>query len=215
MSIWDYVDEVLAPGDGATARAAGAAFAPPDEAALASLVRGALVALGEDPAREGLVETPERVARSLSDLTSGYRQTLESIVGDALFAEEYDELVLVRDIEFYSLCEHHLLPMFGKAHVAYLPRGCVVGLSKLPRIVEMYARRLQVQERLTREVAEAVDKALSPRGVGVVIEAEHMCMSMRGVQKPGSRTVTSCLLGVLDTDPSRRAEFLSLVRGHH
>ncbi len=184
----------------------------PDEETLATLTRGMLEALGEDPAREGLVDTPGRVARSLAYLTSGYGHALENVVGDALYAEDYDELVLVRDIPFYSLCEHHLLPFFGAAHVAYLPRGCVIGLSKLPRIVEMYARRLQVQERLTREVAAAVDTALRPRGVGVVIEAEHLCMSMRGVQKPGSRTVTSALLGEIDSDPARRAEFLALVR---
>jgi GTP cyclohydrolase I len=212
MSIWDYVDEVLAPGDGASANGATAYGAAPDMDTLAGLTRSLLVALGEDPTREGLAETPERVAHALADLTAGYRQTLESIVGDALFAEDYNELVLVRDVAFYSLCEHHLLPILGKVHLAYLPDGCVVGLSKLPRIVEMYARRLQVQERLTREIAEAVDKALRPRGVGVVVEAEHLCMSMRGVQKPGTRTVTSCLLGALDSDPNRRAEFLALVR---
>ncbi len=184
----------------------------PDEEALADLTRDLLGALGEDPAREGLVDTPRRVARSLSYLTSGYRQTLEDTVGDALYAEDYDELVLVRDIPFYSLCEHHMLPFFGVAHVAYLPDGCVIGLSKLPRIVEMYARRLQVQERLTREIATAVATALRPRGVGVVIEAEHLCMSMRGVQKPGSRTVTSALVGEMDKDAGRRAEFLSLAR---
>jgi len=184
----------------------------PDEHALVSITRDLLRALGEDPTREGLVDTPHRVARSLTDLTAGYRQTLAGVVGDALYAEDYDELVLVRDIPFYSLCEHHLLPFFGTAHVAYLPDGCVIGLSKLPRIVDMYARRLQVQERLTREVAAAVETALRPRGVGVVIEAEHLCMSMRGVQKPGSRTVTSTLLGEMGRDPARRAEFLSLVR---
>jgi len=166
----------------------------PDEHALVSITRDLLTALGEDPTREGLVDTPRRVARSLANLTAGYRQ------------------VLVRDIPFYSLCEHHLLPFFGTAHVAYLPDGCVIGLSKLPRVVDMYARRLQVQERLTREVAAAVETALRPRGVGVVIEAEHLCMSMRGVQKPGSRTVTSTLLGEMGRDPARRAEFLSLVR---
>src|SRR5689334_21142954 len=175
-------------------------------------MRETIVALGEDPTREGLLETPQRVARSLAYLTGGYRQTLEGIVGNALFAEDYDELVLVRDIPFYSLCEHHMLPIIGKAHLGYLPNGCVVGLSKLPRIVEMYARRLQVQERLTREIAEAIDKALRPRGVGVVVEAEHLCMAMREVQKPGSRTVTSCLLGELDSNPDRRCEFLALVR---
>jgi len=181
----------------------------PDEHALVSITRDLLTALGEDPTREGLVDTPRRVARSLADLTAGYRQTLADVVGDA---EDYDELVLVRDIPFYSLCEHHLLPFFGMAHVAYLPDGCVIGLSKLARIVDMYARRLQVQELLTREVAAAVETALRPRGVGVVIEAEHLCMAMRGVQKPGSRTVTSTLLGEMGRDPARRAEFLSLVR---
>jgi GTP cyclohydrolase I len=212
MSIWDYVDEVLAPGDGATAGRTPATDRIPDAAALARLTRHLLVALGEDPSREGLVETPERVARSLQNLTVGYRQSLEEVVGDAVFAEDYNEMVLVRDIGFYSLCEHHLLPIIGRAHLAYLPDRCVVGLSKLPRIVEMYARRLQVQERLTREIAEAVDRALRPRGVGVVVEAEHLCMSMRGVQKPGTRTVTSCVLGEIDSDSARRAEFLSLVR---
>ena len=212
MSIWDYVDEVLAPGDGATAGRSSASDRIPDAAALARLTRNLLIALGEDPSREGLVETPERVARSLQNLTVGYRQSLEEVVGDAVFAEDYNEMVLVRDIGFYSLCEHHLLPIIGRAHLAYLPDRCVVGLSKLPRIVEMYARRLQVQERLTREIAEAVDRALRPRGVGVVLEAEHLCMSMRGVQKPGTRTVTSCVLGEIDTDAARRAEFLSLVR---
>jgi GTP cyclohydrolase I len=211
MSIWDRVDGVQAAG-GASANGRVARHPPPDQTALKDLTRGLITALGEDPEREGLLETPERVSRSLSDLTAGYRQTLEDVVGDALFAEDYDELVLVRDIAFYSLCEHHLLPIIGQAHVAYLPDGCVVGLSKLPRIVDMFAHRLQVQERLTRQIAEAVDQALRPRGVGVVIAAEHMCMAMRGVQKTGTRTVTSCLLGEIDADPNRRAEFLALAR---
>lgn len=213
MNIWEYAEDILAPGDGAASRGNGRRTAA-RERDLAALTRQMLEALGEDASREGLVDTPERVARSLSFLTSGYHQTLTGIVGDALFAEDYDELVLVRDIEFYSLCEHHLLPFFGKAHVAYLPDGCVLGLSKLPRIVEMYARRLQVQERLTREIAEAVQTALRPRGVGVVIEAEHLCMAMRGVQKPGSHTITSYLLGEMNTDTTHRAEFLALVRGN-
>ncbi len=184
----------------------------PDEARLAQLTHTLLEEIGEDPSREGLADTPRRVARSLSYLTSGYRQSLVGVVGDALYAEDYDELLLVRDIEFYSLCEHHMLPFFGRAHVAYLPNGRVLGLSKLPRIVDLYARRLQLQERLTREIAEAVQLVTRPRGVGVVLEAEHLCMAMRGVRKPGSRTVTSCLLGKLDADPGRRAEFLALVR---
>ncbi len=184
----------------------------PDEARLAEVTHALLEEIGEDPSREGLVGTPRRVARSLSYLTSGYRESLVGVVGDALYAEDYDELLLVRDIEFYSLCEHHMLPFFGRAHVAYLPDGRVLGLSKLPRIVDLYARRLQLQERLTREIAEAVQSVTRPRGVGVVLEAEHLCMAMRGVRKPGSRTVTSCLLGELDTNANRRAEFLALVR---
>jgi len=183
----------------------------PDKARVAELTHTLLEEIGEDPEREGLVDTPLRVARSLSYLTSGYRQSLVGVVGNALYAEDYDELLLVRDIEFYSLCEHHMLPFFGRAHVAYLPAGRVLGLSKLPRIVELYARRLQLQERLTREIAVAVQTVTRPRGVGVVLEAEHLCMAMRGVRKPGSRTVTSCLLGELDADPGRRAEFLALV----
>ncbi len=186
--------------------------AAPNEGAIAALVRDLLVELGEDPTRDGLLDTPVRMARSLVFLTSGYGKTLNGVVNRALYAEPYDDLVLVRDIEFYSLCEHHVLPFFGRVHIAYRPNGVVVGLSKLPRIVEMFARRLQVQERLTREVAEAVQEATSARGVGVVIEAEHLCMAMRGVRKPGSTTVTTTLLGDLDGDPVRRAEFLALVR---
>ncbi len=215
MGVWSDLDETVPARDGATALEwdhEDGATDEPDEARLTALARGMLEALGEDPSRDGLRDTPSRVARSLAFLTSGYRQTVQEVVGEALYAEEYDELVLVRDITFHSLCEHHMLPFFGVAHVAYLPDKRVLGLSKLPRIVEMYARRLQVQERLTRQVAEAVATALRPRGVGVVIEAEHLCMVMRGVQKPGSRTVTSSLIGALDTDPTHRAEFLALVR---
>ena len=183
---------------------------PIDDAGYASLVRRQLALLGEDPDREGLVRTPERVAKAMQFLTAGYEMTVEDIVGSALFEEEHENMVMVRDIELYSLCEHHMLPFFGKAHVAYIPNGRIVGLSKLPRIVEMFARRLQVQERLTDQVASAIDEVLAPRGVGVVIEAFHMCMMMRGVEKQNSRTITSALRGVFRDDGKTRDEFLRL-----
>ena len=176
----------------------------------AAHVREQLALLGENPEREGLLKTPERVAKAMSFLTRGYGMSLESVVGDALFQEEHENMVMVRDIELYSLCEHHLLPFFGKAHVAYIPNKKIVGLSKLPRIVDMFARRLQVQERLTEQVAKAVEEVLEPRGVGVVIEAYHMCMMMRGVEKQNSRTITSALRGVFRDDAKTRDEFLQL-----
>jgi GTP cyclohydrolase IA len=179
---------------------------------LASDVAEGLSLLGEDPQREGLVHTPQRVADSLFFLTSGYEMTLEEIVGGAVFAEPYEEMVLVKDIELYSLCEHHVLPFFGKAHVAYLPRGRIVGLSKIARVVDMFARRLQVQERLTTQIAEAIDEVLRPYGVAVVIEAAHLCMMMRGIQKQNSQTLTSCMLGSFREDEKSRAEFLELIR---
>jgi GTP cyclohydrolase I len=183
---------------------------PIDDNGYAALVRRQLALLGEDPDREGLVRTPDRVAKAMHFLTAGYEMTVDQIVGSALFEEEHENMVMVRDIELYSLCEHHMLPFFGKAHVAYIPNGRIVGLSKLPRIVEMFARRLQVQERLTEQVATAIDDVLAPRGVGVVIEAFHMCMMMRGVEKQNSRTITSALRGVFRDDGKTRDEFLRL-----
>ena len=180
------------------------------DADYAALVRQQIGMLGEDPEREGLVRTPERVAKAMRFLTAGYEMTVEGVVGNALFEEEHENMVMVRDIELYSLCEHHILPFFGKAHVAYIPNGRIVGLSKLPRIVEMFARRLQVQERLTEQVAKAIEDVLAPRGVGVVIEAFHMCMMMRGVEKQNSRTITSALRGVFRDDGKTRDEFLRL-----
>ena len=182
-----------------------------DGALLESAARDLLVGVGEDPSRDGLLDTPARVRKSMEELTEGYRLDPRKVVGEALFAVEYDEMVLVRDIEIYSLCEHHLLPFFGKAHVGYLPRGRVVGLSKLPRLIDVFARRLQVQERLTRQVAECIQELLEPVGVGVVIEASHLCMMMRGVEKQQSTTRTSTLLGRLRDDDRARAEFLALI----
>ena len=175
-----------------------------------TLVAALLRRLGEDPERPGLRDTPRRVGESLAFLTQGYRITPEEAVGTALFAEEYDELVLVRDIEFSSLCEHHLLPFFGAVHIGYIPDGRIIGLSKLPRLVDVFARRLQVQERLTRQLAETMQRLVAPIGVGVIVEAQHLCMHMRGVQRRESSTVTSCLLGAFRDDPRTRAEFLAL-----
>ncbi len=175
-------------------------------------VRTMLERLDPDPRREGLVDTPKRVEKAFAFYTQGYAMDPREAIGDALFETETDEMVLVRDIEVYSLCEHHLAPFFGKAHVAYIPDGKIVGLSKLARVVEIYARRLQVQERLTQQVAHAIQDVLQPRGVAVVVEASHLCMMMRGVEKQNSSTVTSCLLGLFRKDERTRAEFLDLVR---
>ena len=174
------------------------------------LVRRQLELLGEDPTREGLVKTPSRVSSALEFLTQGYEMSVEDVIGDALFEESHENMVMVRDIELYSLCEHHMLPFYGKAHIAYIPNGRIVGLSKLPRVVDVFARRLQVQERLTEQVAQALSDVLAPRGVGVVIEAFHLCMMMRGVQKQNSRTITSSLRGVFRDDQATRDEFLRL-----
>jgi GTP cyclohydrolase IA len=180
------------------------------QAELEDLVRRQLALLGEDPGRDGLLKTPERVAKSLAWLTRGYALDPASVIGDAVFEEEHESMVLVRDIEMYSMCEHHMLPFFGKVHVAYIPDGRIVGLSKIPRLVEVFARRLQVQERLTEQVAEALTAVLRPKGVGVVIEAAHLCMMMRGVEKQTSSTITSALRGVFRTDSKTRDEFLRL-----
>jgi GTP cyclohydrolase I len=174
------------------------------------LIRRELELIGEDPEREGLLNTPQRVAASMKFLTEGYKSSAEEVVGKGIFKEEHDNMIMVRDIELYSLCEHHMLPFFGKAHVAYIPNGKIVGLSKIPRIVDVYARRLQVQERLTEEIAEGLCSVLQPSGVGVVIEAYHLCMMMRGVQKQNSKTITSALRGAFREDPKTRDEFLRL-----
>jgi GTP cyclohydrolase I len=180
-------------------------------ASLEELTRELLVRLGEDPTREGLLRTPERYAKAYQYLTKGYNEDPAAVLKDALFTVDYDEMVIVKDIEMFSLCEHHLLPFFGKVHIAYIPKGKVLGLSKLPRLVEVFARRLQVQERLTVEIAESIQHAIQPMGVGVVIEARHLCMMMRGVEKQHSATVTSSMLGAFRAQQTRQ-EFLSLIR---
>lgn len=185
---------------------------PPAETRFQSAVRDMLELVGEDPDRDGLLKTPERVERAMRWLTRGYDLDAAEVIGDALFEETHQNMIVVRDIEFYSMCEHHMLPFFGKAHVAYIPDGRIVGLSKVARVVDVFARRLQVQERLTDQIAEALEDALAPRGVGVVLEASHFCMMMRGVEKQGSRTLTSALRGAFREDASTREEFLRLVQ---
>lgn len=176
------------------------------------LIEKILVKLGEDPSREGLKNTPDRVEKSLQFLTSGYRTNIDELLNGALYHENYDEMVIVKDIDIFSLCEHHMLPFLGKCHVAYLPKGKIIGLSKIPRIADAFSRRLQVQERLTNQIAECLENILQPNGVGVVIEALHMCMSMRGVQKQSSYTTTSAMLGSFKSDARTRSEFLSLIQ---
>ncbi|WP_158785648.1 GTP cyclohydrolase I FolE [Granulicella sp. L46] len=211
------LDEELKNGTAKNGNGIAAVSAPDvaltlQDASVQAIYAELLKRMGEDPTRNGLQETPKRMEKSMAFLTQGYQQTVESVLHGALFDVDYDEMVIVRDIEFYSLCEHHLLPFFGKAHIAYVPNGKVVGLSKLPRIVDVFARRLQVQERLTQQIAEAVEDAIQPQGVGVVIEAQHLCMMMRGVEKQSSLTVTSSLRGVFKTQLQTRSEFLELVQ---
>ncbi|MEO7273365.1 MAG: GTP cyclohydrolase I FolE [Vicinamibacterales bacterium] len=176
------------------------------------IIRQLLAELGEDPSREGLLDTPQRVEKSLRFLTSGYAADVDTVLNNALFTVDYNEMVIVKDIDFYSLCEHHLLPFFGRCHVAYLPQGRVIGLSKIPRLVETFSRRLQIQERLTSQIADTILEKVNPLGVAVVIEATHLCMSMRGVQKQNSVAVTSAMLGVFRADARTRSEFLELIK---
>lgn len=176
------------------------------------LYREILSRVGEDPTRDGLIRTPERMEKSMAFLTRGYKMNITEVLHEALFDVDYDEMVIVKDVEFFSMCEHHLLPFFGKAHVAYVPNGKVIGLSKIPRLVDVFARRLQVQERLTRQIGEAITEAINPQGVAVILEAQHLCMMMRGVEKQHSLTVTSAMLGVFKSQLQTRNEFLSLVR---
>ena len=176
-----------------------------------NLVREILVRLGEDPQREGLLRTPERVHHAFEFLTKGYKQDPDTMLKNALFTVSYDEMVIVKDVEVFSLCEHHMLPFFGKVHVAYIPNGKVIGLSKIPRLIEIFSRRLQIQERLTTQIAETIQKAIQPQGVGVVIEARHLCMMMRGVEKQHSSAVTSSMLGCFRDEQETRTEFLSLI----
>jgi GTP cyclohydrolase IA len=176
------------------------------------MVREMIVRLGEDPDREGLARTPERVAKAMQFLVKGYKDDPEALLRNALFTVNYDEMVIVKDVEMFSLCEHHLLPFFGKVHVAYIPNGKVIGLSKIPRLIEAFSRRLQIQERLTTQIAEAIQNTIEPQGVGVVIEARHLCMMMRGVEKQHSAAVTSSMLGCFRNEEETRTEFLSLIR---
>ena len=177
-----------------------------------NLYRELLARIGEDPKRDGLLDTPKRIEKSMAFLTRGYAMTVDQVLHKALFDVDYDEMVIVKDVEFFSMCEHHLLPFFGKAHVAYVPNGKVIGLSKIPRLIDMFARRLQVQERLTRQIADAIEEAISPQGVAIILEAQHLCMMMRGVEKQHSMTTTSAMLGVFKTQLQTRNEFLSLVK---
>ena len=177
-----------------------------------SLTNSLLLELGENPNREGLLRTPHRVAKAWEFLSKGYKEDVEKLINNAIFEEQYDQMVIVKEIEFYSMCEHHLLPFFGTAHIAYIPNGKIIGLSKIPRLVDMFARRLQVQERMTKEIADIIDNALKPKGVAVIIEAQHMCMQMRGVEKKKSYMSTSSMLGIFRTDNKTRKEFLDIIK---
>ena len=209
--------DMIRPVSGVSSGRAAVSVVDPDDYAVdgnlveyETMVRRQLELIGEDPDREGLLKTPSRVAKAQMWLTRGYSQTAADVIGDALFAEDHENMVMVRDIEMYSMCEHHMLPFFGKVHIAYIPNGKIVGLSKLPRVVEVYARRLQVQERLGEQIADALEEVLQPKGVGVVIEAVHLCMMMRGVEKQSSRTITSSMRGLFRDDAKTRSEFLRL-----
>ena len=181
---------------------------------LEDLVKQTLIELGEDPEREGLLKTPERVARSLKFLTRGYQQDIDEVIHGAIFTQDCDDMVIVKDIEFYSLCEHHMLPFFGKCHIGYIPKGRVFGVSKLARLVDVFARRLQIQERMTQQIAQQIFEIIEPEGVGVIVEAQHLCMRMRGVEKQNSQMVTSSMLGSFRKETATRMEFLSLVNGN-
>jgi len=207
-----FARSLTANGNGHKQTTAVSAHTSLADASLQEIYSEILTRIGEDPTRDGLLATPRRMEKSMQFLTRGYTQSLNEVLHGALFDVDYDEMVIVKDIEFYSMCEHHLLPFFGRAHIAYVPHGKVVGLSKIPRIVDVFARRLQVQERLTQQIAEAISNAIHPQGVGVVLEAQHLCMMMRGVEKQDSSTVTSSMLGVFKSQLQTRNEFLSLVR---
>ena len=181
---------------------------------LEALVKQTLVEIGEDPEREGLIKTPERVAKSLKFLTRGYTQDIDEVINGAIFTQDCDDMVIVKDIEFYSLCEHHMLPFFGKCHIGYIPKGRVFGVSKLARLVDVFARRLQIQERMTQQIAQQIFEIIEPEGVGVVVEAQHLCMRMRGVEKQNSKMITSSMLGSFRKETATRMEFLSLVNGN-
>ena len=181
---------------------------------LEDLVKQTLVEIGEDPEREGLIKTPERVAKSLKFLTRGYTQDINEVINGAIFTQDCDDMVIVKDIEFYSLCEHHMLPFFGKCHIGYIPKGRVFGVSKLARLVDVFARRLQIQERMTQQIAQQIFEIIEPEGVGVVVEAQHLCMRMRGVEKQNSKMITSSMLGSFRKETATRLEFLSLVNGN-
>lgn len=205
--------EVRPPREAARTHGTRGEAARPGQETVESHYRDILAFVGEDPEREGLLRTPHRVVEALKYLTQGYTQDVQTLLNGAIFHEDYDDMVVVKDIEFYSQCEHHMLPFFGKVHVAYIPNGRIVGLSKIPRLVDMFARRLQVQERLTTQIAEALEEALQPRGIAVVVEGAHMCMLMRGVQKQSAAMVTSHVMGVFRTDRATRQEFMALVKG--